>query len=163
VSFLLAANGVLKAANASYVLGASALMVGVGSAIYGPLRLRMGDRWMLRLAAIWVGAGIVVMGFSHEAIQVGIGCAISGIGTGLLNPQVNNMLLSRGAANARGRTVGLGYTARYTGDFLNPVIVGPIAVAVGLHYAFVIVGAAFIVAVGLDLLSGRATPVMRNA
>jgi MFS family permease len=158
VSFLLAANGVLKASNQSFVLAASAVMVSVGSAIYGPLRLRFADRWILRLCALSIGGGIVVMGLSHEAIQVAVGCAISGIGTGLLNPQVNNMLLSRAGAEARGRAVGLGYTARYAGDFLNPVIVAPMAVAVGLHGAFVILGSVFLALAVMDVALRRFAP-----
>ena len=159
VSFLLAANGVFKASNQSLVLGASAIMVSAGSAIYGPLRLRFDDRWMLVLCALFIGAGIVVMGLSHEAIQVAVGCAISGIGTGILNPQLNNMLISRVGPEARGRAVGLGYTARYTGDFLNPVIVAPIAAAAGLHGAFVILGTAFLALAVLDLGLRRLTAV----
>jgi MFS family permease len=157
VSFLLAANGVLKPSNQSLVLAASALMVGAGSAAFGPLRHRFGDRAMLTLCAALIGAGIVVMGLSHEAIQVAVGCGMSGIDTGLLNPQTNNMLISTAAPNARGRSAGLGYTARYTGDFINPVIVGPLAVAIGLHGAFVVVGGAFVVA-ALNLLVNRAAP-----
>jgi MFS family permease len=158
VSFLLAVNGVLKPSNQSLVLAASALMVGAGSAMYGPLRHRFSDRTMLTICAALIGAGIVVMGLSHEAIQVAVGCGISGIGTGLLNPQANNMLISRAAPNARGRSAGLGYTARYTGDFINPVIVGPLAVAIGLHGAFVVVGGVFMAAAAIHLLFHRLTP-----
>jgi MFS family permease len=152
VSFLLAANGVLKPFNQSLVLAASALMVSAGAAIYGPVRSRLSsDRATLRLCGVLIGAGIVVMGLSHEAIQVAVGCGISGVGTGLLNPQVNNMLIARAGPHARGPAVGLGYTARYTGDFLNPVIVGPLAVAIGLHGAMLVVGIAFVAAAGVDL------------
>ncbi|MBV8650237.1 MAG: MFS transporter, partial [Alphaproteobacteria bacterium] len=83
VSFLLKLNGVANPAIHSLVLSASALMVGAGSAMYGPLRHRFGDRAMLAFCALSIGTGIIVMGLSHEAIQVGIGCAISGLGTGL--------------------------------------------------------------------------------
>lgn len=155
VSFLLAANGVMKPSVNSLVLSSSALMVGAGSAMYGPLRHRFGDRAILAMCSTAIGAGIVVMGLSHEAIQVAIGCAISGVGTGLLNPQANNMLITRAGPNARGRAAGLGYTARYTGDFVNPVIVAPLAIAVGLHWAFVIVGGAFVVAALLDAVRRR--------
>ncbi|HTJ62736.1 MAG TPA: MFS transporter [Alphaproteobacteria bacterium] len=158
VSFLLKDLGVLSSSVQSLVLGASAIMVSLGSAMYGPLRLRVSDRWVLRLCSLSIGAGIVVSGLAHEAIQVAVGCAISGIGTGLLNPQVNNMLLSRVGAEARGRSVGLGYTARYAGDFLNPVIVAPLTLAVGLHGAFIILGGAFVVAAILDAALRRLTP-----
>ena len=76
VSFLLADNGVMKPSTQSLVLGASALMVGLGSAIYGPVRLRLGDRWTMRLCAALIGLGIVVMGFAHGAELVALGCAV---------------------------------------------------------------------------------------
>ncbi len=158
VSFLLKANGVDHPSVHSLVLGASALMVGAGSAMYGPLRHRFDDGVMLALCAAFIGTGIVVMGLSHEAVQVAIGCGISGIGTGLLNPQTNNMLITRGGISARGRAAGLGYTARYGGDFMNPVIVGPLAGQIGLHGAFVVVGAAFLAAVAVDAVRRRLVP-----
>ena len=155
VSFLLADNGVLKPSSQSLVLGASALMVGLGSAVYGPTRLRLGDRWTLRLCAALIGSGIVVMGFAHGAELVALGCAISGIGTGLLNPQVNNMLITRAGPGARGRAVGMGYFARYAGDFLNPWAVDPLTRAFGIHIAFILTGAAFVVGMAFDLLRGK--------
>ncbi len=142
VSFLLKANGVDHPSVHSLVLGASALMVGAGSAMYGPLRHRFDDGVMLALCAAFIGTG----------------CGISGIGTGLLNPQTNNMLITRGGISARGRAAGLGYTARYGGDFMNPVIVGPLAGQIGLHGAFVVVGAAFLAAVAVDAVRRRLVP-----
>jgi MFS family permease len=158
VSLLLKDLGVLKPSNQSLVIAAGAIMVSIGSWLYGPLRLRFSDLWILRLCSLWIGAGIIVSGLAHEAIQVAVGCAISGLGTGLLNPQVNNMLISRVSPEARGRAVGLGYTARYVGDFLNPVIVAPIAAMAGLGVAFVILGTAFVAAVGFDVAFRRLTP-----
>jgi sugar phosphate permease len=155
VSFLLAANGVLKPSNQALVFDASAIMVAAGAASYSTLRHRMSDRGMLRLSAISLGLGIVTMGLGHDAWPVVAGCMISGIGTGLLNPQVNNMLITRAGENARGRAVGLGYTARYAGDFMNPVIVGPLTVAVGIHYAVMAVGVVFLAGAAVDLLFRR--------
>ena len=159
VSFLLKDLGVFKGANQSLVIAAGALMVGVGSAMYGPLRHRFGDRAMLTICAAAIGAGIVVMGFSHDAIEVAVGCGISGIGTGLLNPQANNMLITRAGPNARGRAAGLGYTARYLGNFSNPWVFKPLVTAAGLHFAFIIVGVAFVGAAALGYVSRRNQPV----
>lgn len=155
VSFLLAADGVAKPSIQSNVLSASAVMVAVGSAIYGPVRLRMGERWSLRFSALLLGLGIVTMGFSHTALAVALGCAISGLGTGLVNPTVNNMLITRASADTRGKALGLGYTARYAGDFLNPVVVQPLTTAFGIHAAFAITGGVFAVGALFDSLIGR--------
>lgn len=161
VSLLLADNGVLKPSNQSYVLGASAIMVAVGAASYSTVRRYWSDRTMLRMSAISLGFGIVVMGLSHGFALVAVGCAISGFGTGLLNPQVNNLLITRAGEAARGRAVGLGYTARYAGDFLNPVIVRPIKQEVGIHDAIIIVGAVFLAGAALDAVRGKGSEVAK--
>jgi MFS family permease len=153
ISFLLTENGVMTHATQSLVLSVGALMVGVGSAIFGPVRSRIGDRWTLRFCAALIGSGIMISGLSHGVALVAVGGAISGIGTGLLNPQVNNMLITRAGPGARGRAAGLGYTARYTGDFLNPVFVGPLTQWFGIHTAFLLTGAAFVFGAAIDLLT----------
>jgi len=154
ISFLLAADGVAKPSTQSNVLTAGALMVTVGSAIYGPVRRRLADRWSLRLSALLLGIGIVTMAASHAVLIVALGCAIAGLGTGLVNPTVNNMLITRAPPEARGRALGFGYTARYTGDFLNPVIVQPLTSAMGIHAAIMVVGGAFAAGALLDTVAG---------
>lgn len=155
MSFLLAGDGVIKPSTQSFVIFAGALMVTAGSAFYGAIRLRLGDRWTLRLCGALLGVGIVTMGLGHVVPLVALGCAISGIGIGIMNPQVNNMLIAGAPQNARGRAVGLGYTARYLGNFLNPVAVHPLAVAFGIHAAFVIVGALFLAGASVDSVQKR--------
>ena len=52
----------------------------------------------------------------------------------------------------RGRVIGFSYTARYFGQFLNPVIVYPLSVQLGIHNAFLIVGA--VMATGALIAAG---------
>lgn len=155
MSFLLASDDITKPSTQSFVIACGALMVTIGSASYGAIRLRLGDRWTLRLCGALLGSGIVVMGLGHIVPLVALGCAISGVGIGIMNPQVNNMLIAGAPQSARGRAVGLGYTARYLGNFLNPVLVHPLASMFGIHVAFVIVGALFLAGAVLDLVQRR--------
>ncbi len=39
--------------------------------------------------------------------------------------------IARATPEMRGRAIGLGYTARYSGDFINPLIVHPLGLAAG--------------------------------
>jgi MFS family permease len=106
----------------------------------------------------------VFMGAVDTGVLAGIGCAISGLGIGIMNPQVNNLLISQAPPEARGRAAGLGYTARYIGNFLNPVIVKPLAAMWSLHGAFIIIGAVFALGTVLDLVRpARAVPPMKEA
>jgi MFS family permease len=155
VSFLLDDDGVSTPALRSLPLSVSALMVAVGSACYGSVRLRLGDRWTLRLCGALLGIGVITMGIAPTGEVVALGCGIAGFGTGIANPQVNNMLISASDPSIRGRAIGFGYTARYLGNFLNPWIVRPIAFAAGMHNAFIIVGAMFVAGVLLDTATRR--------
>lgn len=154
ISFLLSADGVTRPSVSAHVLSAGAAMVAVGSAIYGPVRLRLGERWSLRLSALLLGVGIAAMAATHAPLVVGLGCAIAGLGTGLVNPTVNNMLIVRSSAETRGTALGLGYSARYVGNFLNPWLVKPLIGAIGIYLAFLIVGGLFAAGALADLLSG---------
>jgi MFS family permease len=164
IPFLLDEDGVTTPFLRSLVPSLSAGMVALGSATFGAIRARIGDRWTLRLAGGLMGFGIIFMGAVDTGVLAAIGCAISGLGIGIMNPQVNHLLISQAAPEARGRAAGLGYTARYIGNFLNPVVVKPLADMWGLHGAFVAIGAVFAAGTALDLVRpARETPPMRQA
>jgi dipeptide/tripeptide permease len=87
------------------------------------------------------------MGLSHSAIPIAAGCAILGIGTGIANPLISDLIVARAAPEIRARAIGASYTMRYVGDLANPFIIWPLAFATGLHNAFVAVGALFLASV----------------
>ena len=49
----------------------------------------------------------------------------------------------------RSSAIGLSYTARYSGDFLNPLIMHPLSLVLGLHTAFIVVGGLFLAGVAV--------------
>jgi hypothetical protein len=74
----------------------------------------------------------------------------------MLAPHFIRIVLNGAPAEARGPAVGLAFTAIYLGDLLNPFVIHPLAVAIGLHHAFLLVGA--IVAVtALQIIVPRRT------
>jgi MFS family permease len=151
--FLLDDDGVSDPFLRSLVVSVGALTVSAGSACYGLVQVRLGDRWTMRLCCALLAMGIIAMGLAPSGEWVALGCVIAGLGTGIANPQVNNMLINAADPSVRGRALGLGYTARYLGNFLNPIMVHPLAVAFGIHTAFVAVGG--ILAVGVLLSTAQ--------
>jgi hypothetical protein len=61
--------------------------------------------------------------------------------------------VSRTAPAVRSLAIGASYTARYSGDFINPWIVHPLGVAFGLHTAFVMIGALFLAGAGIAAIA----------
>lgn len=140
VSFLLADNGVSKPTILSLVLAMSALANTFGAAGYGVLRKRTGGRRVFFFGVMALALGHVVLGLSGGAWVAGLGCAIAGLGAGVLTPHLFNMVLDRASENQRGRAVGVLYSALFFGSFLNPLLMAPLAAWFGRHTAVLGVG-----------------------
>jgi MFS family permease len=147
VSFLLRDDGIVGPSIQSYVILTGAFAVGVSALCFGPIRRRLSGPQILLACFVFQGLGIAVMGLSHAAVPIAIGCGILGIGTGISNPLISDMIVARTTPEMRSRAVGVSYTARYSGDFLNPLIVHPLGLAIGLHSAFVVMGGVFLAGV----------------
>jgi MFS family permease len=152
LSLLLASDGVMSPTVQSVVIAVGAGTVALGSYLYGSIRPRLGTRWTLFLFLALQGAGVMTIGFSHAVLPAMIGCGILGFGSGIANPMLTDLLLARAPAEVRGRVIGFSYTARYFGQFLNPVIVYPLSVQFGIHNAFLVVGA--VMATGALIAAG---------
>jgi MFS family permease len=152
VPFLLRDDGVGDPAVQSWVLAMSALWNAIGAGCYGRLRTVVGAQRTLAFALAFMAGGHVALGLSHHAIESAVGCAITGIGTGLVVPHVPNAVLARVDGAARGRALGLMVTALYFGSFCSPLLVAPVASGLGRHAAFLVSGALLLL-VTLPLLA----------
>jgi len=149
VSFLLRDDGVVGPSVQSYVILTGAFTVAVAALCFGPIRRRISGPQILLACFVFQGTGIVIMGLSHAALPIALGCGVLGIGTGISNPLISDMIVARTTPQMRSGAIGLSYTARYSGDFLNPLIVHPLGLALGLHTAFVVVGGLFLAGVSV--------------
>lgn len=139
-SFLLADSGVSKPTILALVLAMSALANTLGATGYGFLRIRLGSRRVFFLGLIALSIGHVVLGLSSGAWVAGLGCAMAGLGAGILTPHLVNLVLDRASESQRGRAVGVMYSALFFGSFLNPLLMAPLAAWFGRHTAVLGVG-----------------------
>jgi len=139
-SFLLTDNGIVSPKDQSHVMVVGSMTVMAGSLGYALIGPRLSLRWNYSLIAGALGLGVATSGLSHDALVASIGGGLTGFGAGMSVPHFTRLVLERAPAAARGRAVGLNYSALYLGDFLNPVIVHPLAVAIGIHQAFRLIG-----------------------
>jgi predicted MFS family arabinose efflux permease len=152
VSFLLRDDGIVGPSIQSYVILVGAFTVAVSALCYGPVSRRFSGAQILMACFVFQGIGITLMGLSHSAMPIALGCGILGIGTGIANPLISDLLVARTTPDMRSRAIGLSYTARYSGDFINPLIMRPLAIATSLHHAFLMVGIAFLAGVVIAVL-----------
>lgn len=149
VSFLLRDDNIVRPLTQSHVIETGAFTVAVAAFCFGMIRRRFSGAQILLACFVFQGAGIVIMGLSHTGLGIATGCGVLGIGTGISNPLISDMIVSRSTPEMRSRAIGASYTARYSGDFLNPLIMHPLGVRLGLHVAFVVVGALFLAGVAV--------------
>jgi MFS family permease len=140
LSFLLVENGITNPSKLSNVMMAGSFMTMAGSLLYSELGPKVSVSGNYTIPALLLGAGCMVIGLSHGALVAAIGGALTGTGAGWMIPHFSRLILGRTPASARGRAVGLFFSAIYFGDLINPLIIRPISLQLGLHRTFFIIG-----------------------
>jgi MFS family permease len=138
--FLLAENGVTDPKELSHVMLAGSTMSMVGSLLYSELGPKAGFSLNYTISAMLLGLGVMTIGLSHGPLVAAMGGALTGTGSGWLIPHLSRTILARTPASARGRAVGFFFFAIYLGDLINPIVIRPISLGLGLHRTFFIIG-----------------------
>jgi MFS family permease len=147
VSFLLRDDAVIDPRVQSYVIMSGAFTVALGALGFGSIRKRLSASHILVLCFALQGTGLAIMGAVHNPLLTALGCGVLGFGTGIANPLISDMIVAWSTLETRSMAIGASYTFRYGGDFLNPLVMHPLGLAIGLHSAFIAVGALFWVGV----------------
>ncbi|WP_158091145.1 MULTISPECIES: MFS transporter [unclassified Pseudomonas] len=153
--FLLEADGVHSATARGMILSAYSLMAAVAAGCYGSLRRHMAPNYVLILTSLALGGGCIMMALAQSTAGLVLGCVITGIGAGLVEPITVSLVLAKAPVTMRGRAVGLLLSAVFLGQFLNPLAVGPLRSSYDIHGAFYAVGATFIMLAVLVMAVGR--------
>ena len=119
---------------------------------YGRIKKYMGYIQIFGLTFGLMGAGYLVIGLGTGYFSVLTGLAISGLGTGLLFPNLNVWLASEIPANMRGRAVGGLTTAIFMGQFISPLAGQPITGLFGTAILFTGTGVLMLLLAGVFTL-----------
>ena len=138
VPFMLRADGVTSPSVQSWVLAMASMWNAIGAALYGRVRERIGGQRTFAASLALMAVGQVVLGLSHHALPMALGCTLAGAGAGLAVPHVPGMVLERVQGAARGRALGLMYSSLFFGSFCNPLLVAPVAAVFGRHGALLV-------------------------
>jgi MFS family permease len=108
---------------------------------YGKLKQRLEFVTFLPLIFGLMGIGYLLIGQSSNWAQVLTGLAISGMGLGILMPNMSVWLSAAVPDSARGRALGGLSTAMFLGQFLSPIISQPLTKSLGLGGVYAFTGA----------------------
>ena len=126
-------------------LSVQALAAAIVSLQYQKIKARFSFERISSLVFLTMGFGYIVIAISTDYILVILGLLISGVGLGLLMPNLNVWLVSIVPPTMRGRAIGGLSMSISLGQFFSPIIAQPAAQQIGLAGAFGLAG-------GLSLL-----------
>jgi MFS family permease len=121
------------------------LFATVSSFVYGRVKNHMGFLTIFGLTFGLMGAGYLFIGLGNGYSTVLTGLAVSGLGTGLLFPNLNVWLTLEVPAIIRGRAIGGLTTAIFMGQFVAPLASQTLSGAFGTGFLFVSAGALLLV------------------
>jgi MFS family permease len=146
VSFLLAANGITKPGDQAWIIASASVGATIGALVYGFAQQRIGRDRTFILCLSAMGVGNLVMGSQHQEALLALGCLLNGLGAGMTVPHFSSRIIDKAPIAVRPRALGLMFTMIFAGEFVNPWIVTPIRLWLGISAAFVAIGAAALTA-----------------
>lgn len=133
--------------------GASTLGVLPGSLAFGRLRQRL-STWVLFGAGFSImGLGMLLQGIAPNLGLLVAAMIFSGVGFGLVMPNLSTTLLAAAPAHLRGRLSGGLVSSIFLGQFLSPVASQPVVDAYGYPPTFML-GGLLLCAVALAAFAG---------
>lgn len=133
--------------------GVSTLAVLPGSLAFGRLRQAMSPWALFGLGFAVMGLGFVLQGLAPSFVLLVAAMALSGLGFGLVMPNLSTTLLAAAPPRLRGRLSGLLVSSIFLGQFLSPVASQPLVDAHGYHATFML-GGLLLGAVALAAFAG---------
>jgi MFS family permease len=163
-SFVLAGEGVTSSAGRAQVMSINQLMIVIAALSFPLVRSLVGARFMPALILLVMGTGLALLGVTEGMAHATLALGILGVGNGLLFPYQSSLLLQRASGAVRGQAAGLMVSSQFLADAINPIVLGPIILVLGLKHSIALigmvalVGCAAAVVVGFRYLS-NAEPV----
>ena len=134
-------------------IGFAIAFVNVASVItslnYGSIRRRFGFPVVMGGVYLLVSAGFVVISLALSYWYMVLGIILSGLGFGLMMPNINLWLISLAPAALRGTLVGFLNMFVFVGMFFSPIALQPLINRVDIYFGFRVVALVLIVLSGL--------------
>jgi MFS family permease len=158
-------DGLVKAApsQSGMAIALCTLFSAAASLTYGKLKQKMEFITFLPIIFGLMGIGYLLIGQSSNWAQVLVGLAVSGMGLGILMPNMTVWLSSVVADSGRGKALGWLSTSMFLGQFLSPIVTQPLSKSVGLGGTYALTGGILtIVALGFAILKPQIRQLTRS-
>jgi len=117
----------------------------IGALLYSRLRSRFGAARTSAVGGVLQGVAVLLLAVAQGLYPIALGSLILGFGGGILYPGFSHIILDRAPEAARGRAIGLLFTAQFAGPFLSTALVIPAVAAFGRYDSLLAIGFALLV------------------
>lgn len=128
--------GIAAPSIAGLSIGLLTLMATMASLAYGPVRERIGPNSIFAIGLTAMAAGLALIGISPSLVGVLCGTGITGLGQGLIMPNILARAMSASPSHRRGRIAGLVTACLFIGQFISPLLSQPAISLFGYTSAF---------------------------
>ncbi|MDT9680652.1 MFS transporter [Streptomyces sp. TRM76323] len=120
--------------------------------VYARMKARLGYVNLLRVATVAWALSFLLIGLNGQWVFLTLAAFVFGLGSGVVVPALAMMIGESAPAAQRGQAMSLSGTANFTGQFVAPLILGPVIGATSIGTGF-LVGSALAALVLLALLT----------
>nr|CTQ91283.1 MFS permease [Kibdelosporangium sp. MJ126-NF4] len=118
-----------------FTVGSAAAMSVIGL-VYARARARLGYDVLLRVSAVlWVGT-FLILGVTDVPAVIAVAPVLFGLGNGLAFPALTVLVGEAAPPELRGQTVALSATGAFAGQFVSPLLFGPLIGATTITTGF---------------------------
>ncbi|MBD3883358.1 MFS transporter [Phormidium tenue FACHB-886] len=119
------------------------------------LARRMGKHWAIAFGFSLMALTLATIPFLTNIFLIVIAAILFGIGFGVITPNLYDTLADRSPAEMRASVLAIGTGFNSLGQFVSPVLLGPIWKAAGLPTVFYVAGGIALAAAALSLAQGK--------
>ncbi len=136
--FHLAENGITSPAVAGLAVATGTLTMAVMAMSYSRTGAKLPPMLVYAIIFGLTAVGFLIISQSTSLLWVMVGTGLAGAGNGWLFPANNLLIMDRAPPHQRGRASGFHTTCIFTGQFLSPLLSGPIVDRGSVAQAFLV-------------------------
>lgn len=122
---------------------------------YNRIKRHLSFGTIMGLVYVIVFSGFLVISYAQSYVMIIVGISISGLGFGMMMPNINLWLISSAPARMRGRLVGYLNSSLFLGMFLSPVAIQPLIKISTLYNSFLLMGVVMLMLAGVFFVYDR--------
>ena len=144
IPFIAVQKGIVSGVTISWLVMTTSVVATVVALSYARLLRFLDFSGMLVWTCFFFGAGLLICASAKDFAVMLLGAATLGLAAGAVEPTIMTRTLNHTPEPLHDRAVGAAISGLFLGQFLNPVLVHPVAVIGGINFAAIVYGCLYL-------------------